>query len=107
MMKQKWGLTNITMGISMVDQDETRFRSFAERYVIERTSTFPIGEEDKHGWEAIQRAKTAYKQIAMVAQATYGKDPGEQQAIQQAAHNSPGNPIMSALGPGPKHGWWK
>lgn len=56
---------------TMANQEETRFRSFAERYVIERASSFKVGNEDADGWEAIQRAKTAYKQIAMMAAAAF------------------------------------
>ena len=75
----------------MANQEETRFRSFAERYVIERASTFRVGHEDEDGWIAVQRAKTAYKQIAEIGQATY-PDPVPQNAQQlgQGAPNSGG-----------------
>jgi hypothetical protein len=41
-----------------------RFRSFAERYVIERASTFVKGRELEEGWRAIQDAKKLYVMIA-------------------------------------------
>lgn len=50
----------------MSDQlDETRFRSFAERYVIERASTFRVGGNDEleDAWNAVARAKTIYNHI--------------------------------------------
>lgn len=50
----------------MSDQnDELRFRSFAERYVIERASTFRVGgnEELEDAWNAVARAKTLYNHI--------------------------------------------
>lgn len=45
--------------------DETRFRSFAERYVIERASTFRVGgvDEMEDAWNAVARAKTIYNHI--------------------------------------------
>lgn len=47
----------------MQTEEQKRFRSFAERYVIERASTFRKGSEDEDGWDALQRAKSLYKQI--------------------------------------------
>jgi hypothetical protein len=44
----------------------TRYRSFAERYVIERASTFRPGHEDEDAWMAAMRAKTAYNMIKEV-----------------------------------------
>ena len=45
----------------MADLD--RFRSFAERYVIERAASFRKGFEKEDGWEAIQTARSLYKMI--------------------------------------------
>ena len=43
--------------------DSDRFRSFAERYVIERAASFRTGFEKEDGWEAIQTARSLYKMI--------------------------------------------
>jgi hypothetical protein len=43
------------------DQEQTRFRSFAERYVIERASGF---KTDGDAWACIQDAARVYKMIA-------------------------------------------
>ncbi len=45
----------------------TRFRSFAERYVVERASTFPVGQEREASWQAILDAKHIYKRINYAA----------------------------------------
>ena len=44
----------------MADQEQTRFRSFAERYVIERASGF---KSDNDAWTAVQDAMRVYKMI--------------------------------------------
>lgn len=46
----------------MADYD--RFRSFAERYIIERASTFTKGKEREEAWQATLDAKTIYGNIA-------------------------------------------
>ena len=43
--------------------DSDRFRSFAERYVIERAASFRKGFEKEDGWETIQTARSLYKMI--------------------------------------------
>ena len=45
----------------MADQEQTRFRSFAERYVIERASGF---KSDTDAWTAVQDAMRVYRMIA-------------------------------------------
>jgi hypothetical protein len=45
----------------MNDQEQTRFRSFAERYVIERAREF---KTDVDAWTCIQDAVRVYKMIA-------------------------------------------
>lgn len=50
----------------MADYD--RFRSFAERYIIERASTFRTGYEREEAWTATLDAKTIYGNIARAAQ---------------------------------------
>lgn len=44
----------------------TRYRSFAERYVVERASTFRPGHEEEDAWKAAMSAKTAYNMIREV-----------------------------------------
>jgi len=45
---------------------DPRFRSFAERYLIERASTFRTDKIDEDTWKCILDAKRAYKQIEQV-----------------------------------------
>lgn len=40
-----------------------RFRSFTERYLIERASMFRAGHEQQDAWLCIQDAKRIYKMI--------------------------------------------
>jgi hypothetical protein len=54
--------------------DVTRFRSFAERYVIERASTFKADTEMQDAWSAVERAKSIYKHIENVAEVEARKD---------------------------------
>ena len=49
-----------------------RFRSFAERYVIERASTFKLGDEKQDAWIVIDDARKIYEQIGKVAEREYG-----------------------------------
>lgn len=44
-----------------------RFRSFAERYVIERAGGFVKGEETTDAWQAILDARTIYNSIGNVS----------------------------------------
>jgi hypothetical protein len=54
--------------------DVARFRSFAERYVIERASTFKGETEMEDAWNAVERAKSIYKHIENVANVEDNKD---------------------------------
>ena len=56
--------------------DVTRFRLFAERYVIERASTFKADTEMQDAWSAVERAKSIYKHIENVAEVEARKDQG-------------------------------
>jgi len=47
----------------MSEQERTRFRSFAERYLIERAKTFHTEEELEDGWKAIEDAKKLYVMV--------------------------------------------
>jgi hypothetical protein len=42
----------------------TRFRSFMERYLIERASSFTKGNELEDAWNAMLDAQTLYKKMA-------------------------------------------
>ena len=44
----------------MADHEQTRFRSFVERYVIERASGF---KSDTDAWTAVQDAMRIYRMI--------------------------------------------
>lgn len=61
----------------MSNYDEARVRSFIERYVIERASTFRQDKEQEDGWKTIQMGISLYKMI-------------EQQGKQLASNNSSG-----------------
>lgn len=47
--------------------DFDRFRSFAERYVVERATHFTKGKEREDAWQATLDAKTIYANIARSA----------------------------------------
>ena len=50
-----------------------RFRSFAERYIIERCRDWPQGEVDERTWAAILEAKSIYNTVKEVGR-TLGDD---------------------------------
>lgn len=68
--------------------DFDRFRSFAERYVIERAASFTRGNEQAEAWTAILDAKTIFRQIGVVSK---DAEPGGD--VQQF-----GNPVSSGRG---------
>lgn len=47
-----------------LNNDYTRFRSFAERYVVERAASFEKGKELEDGWRAVEDAKKLFIMIA-------------------------------------------
>lgn len=51
-----------------IESNETRFRSFAERYVIARAPSFRPGHEEEDQWTCMLNAKSAYKKIAAMGQ---------------------------------------
>lgn len=53
----------------MSESEVTRFRSFAERYVVARATAFRSGakEEEADAWECVLRARSVYSQIESVA----------------------------------------
>jgi hypothetical protein len=50
-----------------------RFRSFAERYVIERCRDWPADKVGENAWEAILQARTIYNKVKEVGR-TLGPD---------------------------------
>src|ERR1035437_7663708 len=88
-----WCRLCVTVSLSKeygADMDVTRFRSFAERYVIERASTFKGETEMEDAWNAVERAKTIYKHIENVATVEDDKD---HQVAQQAMSNATQGPL--------------
>jgi len=62
-------------------QEQTRFRSFAERYLIERATFFRQGEgELEDAWMCVERAKTLYKHIAEKSNFSLLPDAADMQA---------------------------
>lgn len=53
--------------------DNPRFRSFAERYIIERCREWKEGEIDESSWKAILEAKSIYNKVKQVSR-TLGND---------------------------------
>ena len=73
----------------MNDTEKTRFRSFAERYVIERASSFKEDTEQNDAWKAILQAKTVYKMIHGIANTLTMDDEASQQAQSNQAQGKP------------------
>jgi hypothetical protein len=72
--------------------DVTRFRSFAERYVIERASTFKGDTEMEDAWNAVERAKSIYKHIENVANVEDAKDLKQEHATRSQGMATQGPP---------------
>ena len=72
----------------MNDTEKTRFRSFAERYVIERASSFKEDTEQNDAWKAILQAKTVYKMIHGIANTLTMDDEASQQAQSNQAQGN-------------------
>lgn len=82
--------------------DFDRFRSFAERYVIERAPSFTKGKEREEAWEATMDAKTIYGNIGRMAADAEpvifpsGNQSGAAQAPTQQAAQPAGNSVLIA-----------
>ena len=76
----------------MADQEQTRFRSFAERYVIERASGF---KSDTDAWTAVQDAMRIYRMIEQQSGRVHPQADDAQQAGvgQQALQTGRANTI--------------
>lgn len=86
--------------------DFDRFRSFTERYVIERAGSFRTGFEQEDAFAAVLDAKGIYNNIA--AQAKYMDRPEQGEITQGAAGQLPPRtgipprpPLQQALVPRP------
>lgn len=105
----------------VMDTEEVkRFRSFAERYIIERASKFGTENELDDVWECLLRAKTAYKMVHRVAvefedkpedaqpqqawgapaQAQYSKNLQHAMSLQHAANQAAAVAAARRAGPG-------
>jgi hypothetical protein len=80
--------------------DVTRFRSFAERYVIERAGTFKADTEMQDAWNAVERAKSIYKHIENVANVEADRVSGGEAT--QAPQSGPGLPGSLAVSARPR-----
>lgn len=69
--------------------DFDRFRSFAERYIVERAATFTKGKEREEAWTATLDAKTIYHNIARASRDVDQDQPTGQAGV-AAAGPSPG-----------------
>lgn len=56
------------------ETNEQRFRSFCERYVIERASSFRQGHEEEDQWTAMLNAKSAYRKIQAMGRGIAAED---------------------------------
>jgi hypothetical protein len=73
--------------------DKQRFRSFCERYLIERAGSFLPGQERQDAWNAVLDANAIYKIIEQqgeVAAEKWERENSEQWIAQQAAQNYDG-----------------
>lgn len=80
-----------------LNSEEERFRSFAERYVIERSVNFRVGYEQEDAWAAMLDAKGIYTQIRGLGAASFGtqQDSNPAQGAPPGAYHSGGggNPV--------------
>lgn len=56
------------------ESNETRFRSFAERYVIARAPSFRYGHEEEDQWTCLLNAKSAYRKIEAMGRGVTNED---------------------------------
>jgi hypothetical protein len=78
-----------------LNTEEERFRSFAERYVIERAQSFTVGHEQEEAWRALLDAKSLYMQVKGMGSVTFG----QQDTTQAPMTNGQTNPASGGLVP--------
>jgi hypothetical protein len=71
--------------MDMMNNETTRFRSFAERYLIERASTFTKGNQQREAHEEVLNARAMFRMIESVDRAQEAEHIMAAQALQQAA----------------------
>ena len=82
----------------MADQEQTRFRSFAERYVIERASGF---KSDTDAWTAVQDAIRIYRMIEQQSGRVHPQaDDAQQAGVGQLLQTAPWAAPPSSPSPG-------
>lgn len=57
-----------------METNETRFRSFCERYVLARASMFREGHEEEDQWTCMLNAKSAYRKIEAMGRGITNED---------------------------------
>lgn len=85
------GLTRAPYGATMESEEQKRFRSFAERYVVERAASFRAGHEQEDAWACVQEAVNVYTTIHEVAERRFPFPQAERptQALPSSAPNKP------------------
>lgn len=78
-------------------EEVKRFRSFAERYVIERAAQFRADHELEDAWECVSAAKTVYKMAARQAN-EFNPEANDVPQTQGAQRSPPpSNPVPMTL----------
>lgn len=87
------------------ESNETRFRSFAERYVIARAPSFRYGHEEEDQWTCLLNAKSAYRKIEAMGRGVTNEDEklaqemGPGQGPTQGQNNAAGASVTGRLPP--------
>lgn len=92
---QKWYEEMATM--SMNETNEARFRSFCERYMIERASTFRADHEEEDQWTCLLNAKSAYRKIEAMGRGITNEDKALQDK-RNAEQDAMPPPLRSGVG---------
>lgn len=92
--------------MAMNESNETRFRSFCERYVIARAATFRVGHEEEDIWTCMLNAKSAYRRIEAMGRGVTKEDNAMAEAAAQDAQSPsvamPSQGSMTGRYTGPK-----
>jgi len=75
--------------------DEERYRSFAERYVIERASTFRKDHEQEDAFKAYQDALSIFRNISEVAKQKFQVQVQQESGTEQEP--GPARPVRPTL----------
>lgn len=78
----------------MENEESKRFRSFAERYIVERAATFRDGEHElEDAWKCILAAKSIYNMTDQAANA-FRKETMQGGAMSGASQQAPQGPLI-------------